>query len=584
MKRSVKLLFVLYLITHLSVFSQSISSSAGLNSIQKEEIINSVVFLASDSLKGRFSGTMGNDIAAEFIAKKFKQYGLIPIGNDIKTSKRSGIKRSSTLEHTIYDYFQKFAILKSRLSARNQLKLIFESPISSKTISFDYGTDFIVQSRNVFNDIKICAPIVFAGYGIEKGEKDYSDYVTDKNEKIDVKNRIVLIVDGFPQEQNPESDFSKSRNPFYRNPLRKMEVARDLGALAIMVISSPLKNELSFSLKFKSRKLAFEIESFNLTVQTTQDIPIIFISENLAHQIFNESKKSLKEILHTIENKLRGQAFEFQNLKVEIELNFEREIIQTQNVVGMIEGTDENLKNDFIVIGAHYDHVGLGYYGAMNKADTGKIHNGADDNASGTSVLIELAEAFSLDKPKRSLILIAFSGEEEGLLGSRYYVYHQPLKPLEKTIAMFNFDMVGRNEPELLWIGGVFYSDDLRKLIEKANGSINFELLFNVGLLNFASDQAPFLRKNIPSAFFFSGLHDDYHTPEDDYDKIDYEKITRVAKLGFLSVKLLADSNVIPLFKELTIDERKELVEESIIKLKKYRSTSNIKEHGDEER
>ena len=577
-----KNIFVLIVFITFDLFSQNSENFLrAYFSINKDEIISNLKFLSSDSLKGRATGTEENDIAAKFIAQKFSDYGLIPPGNSSPSIQKNRISGNVEDLHSPEDYFQRFNIIKTKLTDKNYLKLKFELPSGSKIYSFNYRDDFIVQAKSIFNNIKINAPVVFAGYGIDKGEKNYNDYLNEKGDKINIKNKIVLVVDGYPQERDPESDFSKSKNALYRNPLKKMEVASELGALALIVVSSPFKNEPPFNIKYKSRLEAFEKQNFSLPVQTTSSIPIIFISENVAQQIFSQSGKSLNGILESIDNKLKGYAFEFENLKMEIELNFEKEIISTQNVVGIIEGSDENLKNDFIVIGAHYDHVGLGYYGAMNRSDTGKIHNGADDNASGTSALIELAEAFSIEKPKRSLIFIAFGAEENGLLGSRFYVHFQPIKPLERTIAMFNFDMIGRNEQQILWIGGVFFSKDLVKIIEEVNDSTKFELLYNTGLLNFASDQAPFLRKNIPSAFFFTGLHDDYHTPSDDYDKIDYDKLERVTKLGFLSILKLANSNFIPQYKELSFEERKMLVEHSLEKLKKYRS--EIKQIGVQE-
>lgn len=570
-------LFFLLIFSSELISQIELETQSGFNSIREDEIFHNLKFLASDSLKGRATGTLENDIAARFIAEKFQKYGLIPIINGLNSPQRKSKFKSEGELYSPEDYFQKFNIIKSKISSRNYLELKFEYSSAEKIISFNYKDDFIVQANSNFNNLSICAPVVFAGYGINKGEKNYNDYLNEKGEKVNIKGKIVLIVDGFPQERDSESEFSKSKNALYRNPLRKMEVASELGALALIVVSSPLKNEQPFNIKNQSRANAFEKANFYLPTQSTKSIPIIFVSENVAYQIFNESEKSLKDILESIDKKLTGNAFEFQNLKMRIELNFDKEIISTQNVVGMIEGSDESLKSEFIVIGAHYDHVGLGYYGSMNSSDTGKIHNGADDNASGTSALIELAEAFSIDKPKRSLIFIAFSGEENGLLGSKFYVYYQPLKPLDKTVAMFNFDMVGRNEPELLWIGGAFYSNDIKKLIEASNDSTKFEILYNTGLLNFASDQAPFLRKNIPSAFFFTGLHDDYHTPEDDYNKINFDKLEKVTKLGFLAISNLANSNFKPVFKELSIDERKALVEQSLKRLKKFRATINQK-------
>ncbi len=558
------------------VFAQpSVQVQNALSTIKQDEIFENLKFLASDSLKGRAAGSAENNIAAEFIAKKFIEYGLKPAGNLSSMFQTRFKSKKSDEAHLPVEYFQKFTFIKSNLSENNSFKICRSTPASEIEISFQYKKDFIVQASKLFNDLYIKAPIVFAGYGIDKGENNYNDYLDERGKQIDVKNKIVLIVDGYPKENDPESFFSKSRNALYQNPLRKMEVAQNLGALALIVVSSPLKNEAPFNVKYEQRIKAFENPTFNLPIQSSNSIPIVFVSENIVNEIFKEENFTIKDLLQKIEKNIKGNAFEIPSIKIELNIRFEKEIINTQNVAGIIEGTDEKLKDEFIVIGAHYDHIGLGYYGAINKTDIGQIHNGADDNASGTSALIELAEAFSIDKPKRSLLFIAFSGEENGLLGSRFFVGYQPLVPLEKIIAMFNFDMVGRNETELLWIGGAFYSDDLRKIIEKANTETNFELLYNVGLLNFASDQAPFLRKEIPSAFFFSGLHDDYHTPKDDYDKIDYEKLSRVAKLGFLSIKALANSDFKPKYRELSIDERKLLVETSMQKQKKYRSIKN---------
>ena len=170
--------------------------------------------------------------------------------------------------------------------------------------------------------------------------------------------------------------------------------------------------------------------------------------------------------------------------------------------------------------------------------------------------MIELAEAFSHCKPKRSVIFIAFSGEENGILGSRYYAYQNPYKNIDNTIAMVNLDMIGRNEAELVWVGGIFYSEDLKKVVQEANAGLNFELLYNVGLLTFASDQGPFIRKKVPSLFFFSGLHDDYHTPSDDVDKINFDKAERITKLAYLSSWILANQEDKPKYREATMDEK----------------------------
>ena len=155
------------------------------------------------------------------------------------------------------------------------------------------------------------------------------------------------------------------------------------------------------------------------------------------------------------------------------------------------------------------------------------------------------------------------------MLGSKHYVYQNPLFPLEKTVGMINLDMISRNDKRIIWIGGPFYSSDMKLLVEEANKEIGFELLYNVGLYTFASDQAGFIRRNIPSVFFFAGDHDDYHTPNDDVDKCDFDKAESVSKLGYLSAWLLANQNSKPAYRALSMEEKTKLVKDSIEKQKK---------------
>ena len=193
--------------------------------------------------------------------------------------------------------------------------------------------------------------------------------------------------------------------------------------------------------------------------------------------------------------------------------------------------------------------------------------------ASGTAGLLEIAEAVAMHPPRRSVLFLAFSGEENGLLGSRYYVTVQPLRPLDSTVAMLNCDMIGRNESELVYIGGAFYSDDLRKAVELSNtaAGTGFELLYNVGLLSSASDQAPFLRRSIPAVFFFAGLHDDYHTPADVPEKINREKTARIARLAYMTAWNVGNAAARPRYRELPPAERAAFSRESIERLRRVR-------------
>lgn len=548
-----------------------------LNSISREEIFESIKFLASDSLKGRAAGSDENLIAAMYIAEKFRQYGLKPLitKDRFKFQKPEVDEDAKTFDFDIEDasrfneYFQRFSFEKTELTENSDLFVINKTEDSHLKKGYSYGIDFIVQYYGAA-EVDAEAPVVFAGYGITSGEDGYNDYVDNSGSEVDVKNKIVLMLDGYPQQNDTSSKFSKARNPQYRNPLRKADAALEKGALAVILISSPLMTDPQIQVKYERLAAAFLKPSDHLLEIPKRSLPIIYAGRNVVTDILEGTGVNLKEYVRKLDETLKPNAIVLSGKKIGYSLKVKNELVPTQNVIGFIEGTDPVLKNEVIVIGAHYDHVGLGYYGAMRQEDKGQIHNGADDNASGTAGIIELAEAFSKNKLKRSILFAAFSAEENGLIGSKYYVYEQPLIPLEKTVAMLNLDMISRNNEKMLWIGGAFYSDDLRFVAEKANEEVGFELLYNVGLLTNASDQAPFLRRKIPALFFFAGDHDDYHTPEDDIEKINTGKIVSVCRLVYHTAEIIANRIEKPVYKELSLDERARLVKDSGERQKKY--------------
>lgn len=567
---AIKILLVLFLYTTASAQIYP-GYEDGLKIISKDALIQNLTFLADDSLKGRAAGTDENLIASIYIAERFREAGLEPLfpsRNVFKVEDEEEVGKVAvpTLElgdATKYEgFFQRFALRKSKYSEDNSLEIIYPFENSDITVSYAYKNDFIVQYPNGKN-ISISTPLIFAGYGIAKGEDGYNDYMDESGNEIDVTGKVVVIVDGFPLENDPESKFSKARNAHYRNALRKAEVASDKGAAAIIVVGSPLKLEPVFNFKYQNLIRAFDKYSYALPENIHRRIPIVFVSNVVADELFRNSGNSLTSILNDIEKTLKPAAFEIKEKKIGLTAKFDTEIMMTQNVIGFLEGSDPVLRDEYIVIGAHMDHVGHGYYGAMDKNNVGQIHNGADDNASGTSAIIEMAKAFANVKPKRSIVFIAFNAEEMGLLGARYYVYHQPAKPIENTIAMLNFDMVGRNEPELLWVGGAFFGEDLVNIAKTANQHTGFELLYNMGLLSGASDHAYFFRKKIPALFFFSGLHDEYHTPMDVVDKIDFDKLERVTQLGFLTGWIVANTDEKPQWREISMEERMVIVKDS---------------------
>lgn len=548
----------------------------GLNSIKAAEIKSNLEFIASDSLKGRFTGSKENLITAFFIANKFKEYGLKEL---IRPGRRQPIVQDDdevvvpldikTEDQNIYNgYLQNFTVEASKLSDNLSLSLSSVQGDAVVQNSYQFGIDFLVQDKT-YKDLDITAPVVFAGFGIPTGEKGYNDLIDESGKEIDVKNKIVLIMDGFPNEKDTSGIFAKGHKPLYKNPLRKAEALAEKGALAVLVMLRPTDEPLT--LKYDNLMNAFGSVSYHIPEQLMKGIPIFYVNKEVAENIFNGTGKKINTVIENINKTLKPSPFEIKGKKISFSVKYINNVIKTQNVIGFIEGTDPVLKDEVVVMGAHYDHVGLGTYGAMHKEDKGKIHNGADDNGSGTCGLIELAEAFKKSPPKRSILMIAFSAEELGILGSKYYVYYNPILPLEKTTAMINLDMIGRNDIDELSIGGAFYSKDIKTIFEEANKEIGFELYYNTGLLQYASDQGFFLRSKIPVGFLFAGLHDDYHTPKDKVEKINFDKIEKAARLAFLTGSIIGNTDKKPSYQELNMQERIDLVKESIERQKKHK-------------
>jgi len=282
-------------------------------------------------------------------------------------------------------------------------------------------------------------------------------------------------------------------------------------------------------------------------------IPIVVLSLDPGRQLLAELQKPQASVIAVLT------------------VDVQRKMHQTQNVLGVVEGTDARLRNEVVVVGAHYDHDGEAF---------GQIWYGADDNGSGTAALLELAEAFGqgAQRPARSILLSAWAGEEKGLLGSRYYIDH-PAFPLDRTITMFQMDMIGRNEdhpgnrsqqvPEeraqentnSLNVLGTAFSPDLKTIIARVNEQVGLTLHFRYDFgaedLMRRSDQWSFLQRGIPAIFFFAGLHPDYHTPRDTADKINYSKLEKAARLVYLATSQLASSQTKPEFVKATAPSQK---------------------------
>jgi Zn-dependent M28 family amino/carboxypeptidase len=332
------------------------------------------------------------------------------------------------------------------------------------------------------------------------------------------------------------------------------------GAIGMIVIQNPNISNIAIAdsaATFRADYPRKDVPMGDVEDSRNPKIPVVLISERAARRFM----PSLRDLQKQIDDTLRPQALDL-NQRASLRVNVERVVFPTHNVVGLINGSDPRLRREVVIVGAHYDHDG---------EHDGRIWPGADDNASGTAGLIELAEAFGNGNktPARSILLIAFAGEEKGELGSQHYSDH-PLIPLDRVVAMLQMDMIGRNEEHaadryfmleretaaqnansINLIGSIF-SPDLQRTMQAVNQQIGLDLKFRYddtpeNLLR-RSDQWAFLQKDIPSLFFHTGDHPDYHRPTDTADKINYPKMEKIVKLVYLAVEALGNASTRPAY------------------------------------
>ncbi len=514
MSKNSSLIITIFLPLVLIVFlPYSVTSLAENGYITANDIISHIRYLASDELAGRRAGTDGCERAAEYIASHFKNSGIKPLGDN-------------------GTYLQNFSFT-SGVKLGNPNLVTFK--MGEEKLDLKVDKDFLPLSFS--NDGEINGELIFAGYGISSDQLDYDDYAG-----MDVKDKIVLVLRYTPEGNNRKS-------PFYKYaPLRYKSInAREKGAKGIIFIT-PLSQDEEEGLGGLRLDRSF----------ADSGIHAIILKRDIAQGILRGSEKDLK----TLEQRLAAKktaSFPMSDVRVDIETNLVREKSSTANVIGYIEGSDQSLKDEVIIIGAHYDHVGLGEGGVSrgnNKTDKNKVHNGADDNASGTAGLLELAEYFSKQRAslKRSLLFIAFGAEELGLIGSSYYIKY-PKVPLSNTIAMINMDMIGRLRDDKLTVFGAGSSPQWKPLLESFNS--NLGLVLKTKDSGFApSDQSVFYANDIPVLHFFTGVHEDYHAPGDDWQKINTEGERRVLLLVSDLIETLDERPIKIAFSKAKEEER----------------------------
>ena len=484
-----------------------------------------IFYLASDALNGRRTGTQGANDAAHYIAGEFSRLGLRP------ALQRAGASRRLSVAMT--QYLQSFPYVAGvELGRSNDLK-IGESSLRADEDWMPLGFS---------SNARVDGQIAFVGFGITATELNHDDYAGGI-----AKGRIAIALQGTPDGENPHGQFAR-----FEGVRWKAIAARNAGAKALIVIAreANLKEDRLSTLTYDNSA-------------GDAGLPVIVISRPAADRVLQPSNSSVSQLEQAAKAKTTNLG---RVLTGELALTTDvvRKEVQAYNVIGVLEGSDRLLKNETIIVGAHYDHLGTGGEGSLAPR-SGEIHHGADDNASGTAGVIELARLFTSQrpKPKRTIVFMCFSGEEEGLLGSNYYVNH-PVVPLANTVAMINMDMIGRMKDRKLIVGGVGTAKEWREMIGSgnvaqsvqvtamagaappsgmpvvvsANGrpimSVDSSKAFDLTLQEDGygpSDHSSFYAKQIPVLFFWTGTHNDYHKPSDTFDKINYNDEARVLSL-----------------------------------------------------
>ncbi|MGH9883625.1 MAG: M20/M25/M40 family metallo-hydrolase, partial [Pyrinomonadaceae bacterium] len=537
-----------------------------------ERLRQYVTYLSSDALEGRRTGTAGANDAAHYIAGEFSQIGLRPAFKTIPSPRNRGEARSN--------YRQKFPYVAGvKLGTNNQL--VVGPSATLPAFNLQAGKDWTPLGFSSNGRIEP-STMVFVAFGITDEEMKYNDY------RAAVRGKIALAMSGTPDGDNPHGKFAR-----YEEVRWKAIAARNAGATALLIISrednfqddrlsrlhySNTAGEAGLPVAVVSRQAALRLmgKEKDTTILTTLES---VVRRGIAEQLKQERKAfglAAYPVVDTIP---------ISDALVTLSTDLIRQEVPAFNIAGILDGSDPTLKNEAIVIGAHYDHLGRGGEGSRAQRE-GEVHHGADDNASGVAGVLELARTFTnaRPRPKRTIIFIAFSGEEEGLLGSNYYVNH-PVVPLASTVAMINMDMIGRLKDKKLVIGGVGTAQQWRAMIDSANllqsmavnaggsahagsarpsgipmvvgangqtvvssdSSKQFLLTLNEDGFG-PSDHSSFYAKQIPVLFFWTGTHSDYHKPSDTADKINYEDEARILVLVSHIVRDIASSDKRPTY------------------------------------
>jgi len=478
---------------------------------EAQQLLQHVQYLASPELEGRGPGTEGNTKAAAYIEDQFRKAGLKPgAGSSFQQSFTMPVGMKLTGTNGVM-----FDVLVERPGVPpDQLK--------PTKIGWKLGIDY--QPYAFSESGTVTGAVVFAGYGISAPDKGYDDYAG-----IDVKGKIVLVLRGVPRWA--DKDEALKAHGALR---KKATIARDKGAVAVCFVN-------------QQGDLSDVLEPFGMErLGKNSGIVAVQVRRTPCARIFPPKETSLFVAEGSIEKTRKPASFALKNTTATITVTIEGVDATTSNVIGIVPGTDPALAKEVVVVGAHFDHLGLGDENSLSTAKGPAIHPGADDNASGTAGMMELARRFAAAPGKRTIAFIGFSGEEKGLVGSKHFT-NNPTIALSDVVAMVNLDMIGRLKDNKLNIQGTGTATEWPGIIDRAKADLPFVLSTTADGFG-PSDHSSFTAKNIPVLFFFTGLHTDYHRPSDTYDKINYDGQAQVVTMVERTVREIAALPVRPVF------------------------------------
>ena len=470
-----------------------------------------VEYLASEQLQGREAGTEGERLAAEYLASQLARIGARPLPG-----------RS--------DMFMPFDFTAGSRDGGSSIRIGGEDPARART--FSARTE--VQALSFSDDAEVSGPIVFAGYGIVVPESQNFGY--DSYATLDVQDKIVLVLRYFPEDADQKTRAMLAR---YSDLRYKAMAARQRGARALLVVTGPRSPNAG----------ALVPMSFDTAIAGS-GIPAASITGSIAEALF-PADMPLREIQQALDSgNPHVTGFALQNVTATLKTVVTRQRQTARNVLAYLPATTsvESVSQPWIVVGAHYDHLGHGDKGNSLAAgsETGGIHHGADDNASGTAAVLGIAEALSR-QPRRRHVLVAFwSAEEIGLIGSNAFTTAPPV-PLRDIAAYLNYDMVGRMQDNKLIVQATGTSPSWGRVLERVNVAAGFDLVAQPDPYQ-PTDVATFNQAGIASLAFFTGSHADYHKPSDRAERINFEDLDRVAAMGVAVVRAVSDAEQAPLF------------------------------------